>query len=800
MSSFTFSQLLNRFGKVEIPTIQRDYVQGRNEQSVVRDGFLGVLSKALSDTDGHHSLDLDFVYGSVLNGSGGSAFQPLDGQQRLTTLFLLHWYLAWRDRAEEDFKERFTIGTKSRFGYEVRPSSRDFINALATHFPGVEAANCSSLSDTVKDESWYFRGWRLDPTIQSALDMLDTLHGLFANTDGLYARLVDETKPAITFQLLELEKFGLSDDLYIKMNARGKPLTAFETFKARFEDDLKHLFDGAPSPKLCDEMHVAKFFAHRIDTTWSDFFWPFRDPRTATFDDAVMNLLRAVIIVTRSPEAKSTDSDLTDLRRSIHASSYDWFRQRGWLDQELVTALMTLLEHWCKKGQQPFRFDVGDERHLDEESLFRSAISRPSELTYLQYLQFSAYAQYLVHAFDDDQMDGFASWMRVITNLAENTEYAGSDDLRRSFTGLLRLAPYTNDILEHLAAKGTGAAPGFNASQFSEERIKAHLIRLGGEWPERIARAERHDYFRGQIGFILRFAGIDLSDADGEIARIDSELAQALAKPFEHYFTCAVKMVDALGSDPAGAGRLWERALLATGDFLPLVGSNFCLLVTARDEAGSWKRLLGDAGKGYEHALVLKELWDQLTEPKNFEAELIRIIDECDDIDPWRAAIISTPSVYGYGSKKMLRFIDSEDEETFDIYMLSKSQMNGRHAELFTFCLKQTLLHSPLVKSFEIDYEETISTDDQPHLILKRSLGEGEEITFEIHFDSESDQYAIWFECCELESFPELHLALEAKGFETQDGEYEGWRKKSVQRDDAIKAIRVLDKSISLGT
>jgi len=28
------------------------------------------------------------------------------------------------------------------------------------------------------------------------------------------------------------------EDLYIKMNSRGKPLTAFENFKARFEQDI----------------------------------------------------------------------------------------------------------------------------------------------------------------------------------------------------------------------------------------------------------------------------------------------------------------------------------------------------------------------------------------------------------------------------------------------------------------------------------------------------------------------------------------------------------------------------------
>ena len=84
--------------------------------------------------------------------------------------------------------------------------------------------------------------WRLDPTIQSALTMLDAMHERFRKSTGLYGRLVDRDRPAITFQLLQLEHFGLSDDLYIKINARGKPLTAFETFKARFEELLTTLY------------------------------------------------------------------------------------------------------------------------------------------------------------------------------------------------------------------------------------------------------------------------------------------------------------------------------------------------------------------------------------------------------------------------------------------------------------------------------------------------------------------------------------------------------------------------------
>jgi hypothetical protein len=794
MTITTFSALFDRFERVEIPVIQRDYVQGRNEQSMVRDGFLQVLHDALCSADGNHQIDLDFVYGS-LSGAGIETFQPLDGQQRLTTLFLLHWYLAWRDHAEEDFRTRFTIKGKSRFGYEVRPSSRDFINALATHFPNVTATDCQRLSDVIKDEPWFFRGWRLDPTIQAALDMIDSLHRLFANTSGLYSRLVDKTKPAITFQLLELDKFGLSDDLYIKMNARGKPLTPFETLKARFEEDLKHLFDGTSQPALCGSMPVADFFAHQIDNVWSEFFWPFRDNRTATFDDAIMNLLRVVIIATRSPDYAMADKDLTDLRHAAQASSYDWFHQRDWLDQNMVISLMTLLEHWCKKGQQPFRLSIEDKRHLDEEALFRGIISKPSDLTYLQYLQFSAYEQYLVHVEGSVVPDGFAAWMRVITNLAENTEYAGSDDLRRSFTGLHRMAPYMNDILEYLSGIRGGDVPGFNGTQLKEERIKAHLIRIGQGWPEKIALAERHDYFRGQIGFLLRFCGINLDDVDGEIARIDASTTQEFLDRFDHYFTCAAQMVDDLLKDPTGAGRVWERALLTVGDFLRRVGSNYSLLVTSRDEAGSWKRLLFDAAEGKEHALVLQELWNQLREPRSFAKELARIIKSHGNIDHWRAAIVATPGVYEYGTKKMLRFVGFDNDQFGDVYLLKKTQMKGRHAELFTFCLHDAIRSDPRSLSFfDFKYAETTSTDDKPGIYLC-PVDDEVEVKFWISFNGRDDQYKLWLDCAEKAVDQDLQEVLEAEGFEEVDGEGMGWLK-AVDRDGVRDAIYTLGAAI----
>lgn len=756
----TFGKLIERHGRVEIPVIQRDYAQGRVGQHIVRDDFLKSLYDALSlpKEDPTLPLDLDFIYGSMVNGS----FQPLDGQQRLTTLFLLHWYLAWVDGCSEDFRSRIATSGRPRFSYEVRPSSRDFINAFANYIPDIPAGECEDIAGMITDQPWYFRSWKFDPTISAALSMLDRMHEVFQKTSGLYARLIDETAPAITFQLLDLEQFDLSDDLYIKMNARGKPLTPFETFKARFERHLENQFNGAP-PDLCSGTPIADFFSHRIDTRWSDFFWPFRDKKTATFDDAMMNLLRTVIMVTRDPEAAVTSTDLADLRSMTRASSYTWFHDRGWLDEKMVLSLITLLERWSA-GPETLRCYLPDTRHLDERALFQDILTKPTSLTFQQLAQLAGYAQFLVHSTGEIDPTTFNAWMRVVSNLATNTVYNRPDDLRRSYAALRDLKPWMDDILKHLAS-ADGHVGAFAVVQVAEERIKARLILLGDGWPERLDRAEQHTYFRGQIGFLLRCCGLNLGEVDAELARLDTATASELVEPFEHYLACASQMFDDLVKHPRVSGRLWERALLAVGDFLPNVGRNRSLLTTSYDEAWGWKRLLRNAATVDRPSVILKALWDRLEDPDSYAADLRGVIETASKIEPWRKAILETPSVYDYGTYRMMRGSAGEG-----IYLLRKTQMNGRHAELFTYCLYDSLSSDMKPDGFSTSYYEATSTDDEPGLCITRDF-KGTEITFYLTLHTAPKQYQIYlYEPMTPEG--DLQEALKELGFEEDEDGY----------------------------
>lgn len=232
--------------KIVIPIIQRDYAQGRKDKKELLSRFLEDLHSAL---DSKTTMVLDFIYGSKKE----SVFQPLDGQQRLTTLWLLHWYIASKANILEANKEILID-----FSYETRVSSREFCRALCNKIKNT--SNELDVVEFIENQTWFFSEWKQDPTINAMLNSLKLIEKYFGDCDysSNWAKLTEEN--IIVFEVLELSDFGLSDDLYIKMNARGKPLTSFENFKADFISELKNV----KSPE-----DVAKFTA-KIDNDWSD--------------------------------------------------------------------------------------------------------------------------------------------------------------------------------------------------------------------------------------------------------------------------------------------------------------------------------------------------------------------------------------------------------------------------------------------------------------------------------------------------------------------------------------------------
>ena len=79
------------------------------------------------------------------------------------------------------------------------------------------------------------------------------------NLESIWHILKEDNCPFVMYQLV-LSEFKLSDDLYIKMNSRGKPLTEFEYFKAKFSE-------------IISDKTLKQKFEKQIDQDWFDCIW-----------------------------------------------------------------------------------------------------------------------------------------------------------------------------------------------------------------------------------------------------------------------------------------------------------------------------------------------------------------------------------------------------------------------------------------------------------------------------------------------------------------------------------------------
>lgn len=216
--------------RIEIPKIQRDYAQGRENESEVANRFLDKIFECLKKED-DKKLELDFIYGSV----DKNVVYLLDGQQRVTTLFLIHWYIALR---EDRFDE---IKCLEKFTYSTRVSSREFCKNIINNIEKIkkyydnEVVENKKLYNIITNFYWFTN--ENDPTIKAMLNMIEKIDEKYneITKDNNSIKLFDNLKK-IQFYFLPLEDFKLTDEIYLKMNARGKPLTSFENFKADLTD------------------------------------------------------------------------------------------------------------------------------------------------------------------------------------------------------------------------------------------------------------------------------------------------------------------------------------------------------------------------------------------------------------------------------------------------------------------------------------------------------------------------------------------------------------------------------------
>ncbi len=546
----SFWRFLSNY-KLEIPIIQRDYAQGREGKEFLRKNFLTSLKGALDRT----KVKLDFVYGA--NESG--VLQPLDGQQRLTTLWLLHWYIALKAKKLKEANMML-----SRFSYETRMSSREFCQCLCDSSK-FEDYQKGSVADFIETRTWFYQAWKQDPTIQSMLrmirgtkvhdkkgiDIVDGLEEIFSNTSeqqfgDYWNKLISEDAP-IVFYYQPLEDFGLSDELYVKMNARGKQLTAFENFKADLvgyiteqaetNDDWKELMDPLSGIPIL------------LDNNWTDIFWKNLNKENK-IDDIYLTFMNRFfwkelfmvrkiqddetqIFVLPLGEGKLNDGTKVNAREQHNASYihlnddkgnyYADFTPYRYLDgsipKDFFLKIRDVLQRYAAyKKPIPSPDWVEDFNFIPCYEVKKDGGEGAEAINQIQRVAFYAICKYLQEG--DAEEVSFKRWMRVVWNLISGEGEDGHPQIRSTRAmrvAMEKIEPVeSHNVYEYLKNKAKQKTEGEISDidkRWNEEIEKAKKIlddkdclsKFDGSktWEDVIISAENWGFFKGRIRFLF---------------------------------------------------------------------------------------------------------------------------------------------------------------------------------------------------------------------------------------------------------------------------------------------------------
>ena len=646
-SEYSVISLFEKYDKIKIPIIQRDYAQGRDSAKEIRKNFLSSIKNHLNN-----GLHLDFIYGSVEKISGKKVLILLDGQQRITTLFLLYWYAAIKKGEIEKFQETFCfkkenvkskLEYKLKLRYKVRESSEEFLDYLVSG-SNIEFKNNSKPSEIIKDKNWFYLGWCHDPTISGMLNMIDDIDETFRDESKLFDLLYND-KPKTTFDFLELNNFGLTDDLYIKMNSRGKLLTPYENFKAKFEKLIEVFFEKN------DFIEIAKKFEKK----YVDIFWKYAKEKNkdnqgqdiAKLTDRYMyrffyNLALNLYAISNETDLRNNYSKLDDF---ISGNSLVSFFGKVYDEKEEIDKLINFLDHLVNSEDIPKQVkDI-----LKENP------------TLWDRVRFYAYHLGIIEHKDDEH------WYRVLKNLINNTRI---DSLKEYINALNAIKKLSNGlkgqkILDYIKTE-ENFIDFFSQNQRKEEMLKAELITKDNSWKQEIIQAEDHWYLDGKIGFLIEFSK---NKDNYDLER------------FKNYRDKFIKLWDFVKDNKKNQILLYQ-ALLSKGDYLSEIGRNktFCSFdIGVRAKSENWHKVFEDNKKEY-----IKELLDELNlnNGNDIENELKKIIKKNKQkVTDWRKYFIENPDYIEYCKNLQIRFRDSK------IYLLKYKQMNGRHIELHSWHL-----------------------------------------------------------------------------------------------------------------
>lgn len=295
-----------------VPEMQREYVWGslQNEDKIVKLLTDILPSDNCSQCGFTHSCEdknIGFLYSykPTYARMENNRFQDeylIDGQQRITTVFLLLIVCAVREKRVKDFISicRFDSDSSSLcFQYKVRDLTSHFIFQLLKRIcewsdSSSKANDFFSFLDTKKEyPTWILHDYCNDSTVRNMLNALHIIRNTLEDECYRHNKYFDYLLCHIRFWHFKTDVTSQGEELYITMNARGEQLVKNETLKAE-------LFKNKDQVKWGRKWEM-----------WQDFFWQYKDknavdagPGLDSYLNCIFELERYIIKRTVSQRSK----------------------------------------------------------------------------------------------------------------------------------------------------------------------------------------------------------------------------------------------------------------------------------------------------------------------------------------------------------------------------------------------------------------------------------------------------------------------------------------------------------------
>lgn len=674
---YTFWELLDEC-TIEIPTIQRDYTYGREAAKEISTKLIESILEALNVNNSF--LHLDFIYGkkngvenfrsiernknsidtllfSLKNyaenlniavdfntkqkqnsASEVITFIPLDGQQRLTTLFLICWFTA------NKIKDSNSKKILQRFKYSTRTSSKEFLQFITNHNYHFDCES-ESLRESIENHEDFFSKWTNDPTVQSMLIVLDEIQIQFSNmmldATQIWKNLTNNQ--IITFDFFDLDDFELTDELYLKMNARGKKLTHFENFKAWLIKNLQHQIQ-------INEWKI------KMDISWNDLFWNEKLKTETKIDIAYLQFFKNMFLgdYLRTGNTTEKDGNIDFLRLNIDFNPVSLFSK----DQIFKTNIQNYLEILETFNNQNIDVKL-NHLYLDVKDLKQFLFYKNQSLTWWHSTFYYAITRYII--INKNSLIHLNQWIRIISNLIYNTSIESPKlyiEAINSINELIEKIKNKNvyDVLQRL---NVSEISFFNERQKEEEILKSKIIinDPDNEWEKLFIDLESHHYFYGQIGFIFNLS----ETKDYEIFMQNSLKAKRL-------FSEEIMK---------NSTNILFRSFLSYGNCFFIKGNTLTfpsnLRGTLRNRNENWRKFIDSNLK------FLRLMIDDLNVNENIENQLKARIDNCKSNSVIIQSLVNNPELLNYPENNHIRKYDKA------FYLLSKTRIYGFFKEVLTY-------------------------------------------------------------------------------------------------------------------